>query len=41
MPTDVGTGTFWAGIIDYLAGVELDVVLEDIQRGYGDEGPSA
>lgn len=41
MPTDVGTGTFWAGIIDYLAGVELDVVLEDIQRGYGTEVPAA
>lgn len=37
MPPTVGTGTFWSGIIDYVAGEPLDSVLDDIQAGYPDE----
>lgn len=36
MPTAVGTGTFWAGIVDYAAGAPLPDVLTDIQAGYTD-----
>lgn len=34
MPPAVGTGTFWDGIVDYVAGVPLTIVLEQIQAGY-------
>jgi alpha-glucoside transport system substrate-binding protein len=34
MPPSVGTGTFWEGMIDYVAGTPLDAVLENIQAGY-------
>jgi alpha-glucoside transport system substrate-binding protein len=37
MRPSVGTGTFWSGIIDYVAGEPLDRVLDDIQAGYPDE----
>lgn len=37
MPTAVGTGTFWAGIVDYASGVPLPDVLEGIQAGYDPE----
>lgn len=33
MPPAVGTGTFWSGMIDYVAGEPLDRVLADIQAG--------
>lgn len=35
MPPAVGTGTFWDGMVDLVAGVPLDRVLTDIQSGYG------
>ncbi|MCH7584837.1 MAG: carbohydrate ABC transporter substrate-binding protein [Acidobacteria bacterium] len=35
MAVAVGTGTFWQGMIDYVAGVDLDSVLLNIQQGYG------
>lgn len=35
MLPEVGTGTFWQGITDYVAGVPLDRVLQGIQAGYG------
>ena len=35
MAVAVGTGTFWQGMIDYVAGTDLDSVLINIQRGYG------
>ena len=38
MPPAVGTGTFWRGMIDYVAGVPLDRVLADIQSGYPEGG---
>lgn len=34
MPPEVGTGTFWTGMVDYVAGVPLPTVLERIQAGY-------
>ena len=33
LPTAIGTGTFWTGIVDHLAGVPLDQVLEQIELG--------
>ncbi len=39
MPPAVGTGTFWEGMINYVAGLDLDSVLENIQAGY-DSGSS-
>lgn len=38
MPTAVGTGSFWRGIVDYASGAPLPVVLEQIQAGYADAG---
>lgn len=38
MPPSVGTGTFWRGMVDYVAGVPLDRVLADIQAGYPADG---
>jgi alpha-glucoside transport system substrate-binding protein len=37
MPPAVGTGTFWRGMIDYVAGGALDRILTDIQAGYPEE----
>ncbi|MEO1592638.1 MAG: ABC transporter substrate-binding protein [Cyanobacteria bacterium J06632_22] len=34
MPGVVGTGTFWSGIVDYVAGTPTDKVLEDIQKSW-------
>lgn len=34
MPSAVGTGTFWQGMVDFAAGVPLRQVLEEIQAGY-------
>lgn len=34
MPSAVGTGSFWAGIVDYLSGVDLKTVLEDIEASW-------
>jgi alpha-glucoside transport system substrate-binding protein len=39
MPAGVGAGTFWQGMVDYVAGVPLDSVLENIQSGYGPDSP--
>jgi alpha-glucoside transport system substrate-binding protein len=39
MPPSVGTGTFWSGMIDLVAGVPLDRVLADIQSGYSEGTP--
>lgn len=32
MPRAVGTGTFWSGVLDYVSGVPLDAVLENIEN---------
>ena len=34
MPGQVGAGTFWSGIVDWLTGKSLDNVLSDIQRSW-------
>jgi alpha-glucoside transport system substrate-binding protein len=36
MPPTVGTGTFWQGMVDLVAGVPLESVLAEIQAGYGE-----
>jgi alpha-glucoside transport system substrate-binding protein len=36
MPPAVGTGTFWQGVVDYVAGMPLPTVLQEIQAGYAD-----
>jgi alpha-glucoside transport system substrate-binding protein len=41
MAPDVGTGTFWQGIIDYIAGVPLPQVLEEIEAGYDADADAA
>ena len=39
MPAAVGSGAFWTGVLDYVSGVDLDTVLENIesaaQEAYG------
>ena len=37
MPGAVGTGSFWAGVTDYVGGVPLDTVLSDIQSSWPEE----
>ena len=39
MPPAVGTGTFWAGMVDFVAGSSLETVLAEIEAGY-DQGAS-
>ncbi len=34
MPGEVGTGTFWSGIVDYISGEDLDAILEDIDASW-------
>ena len=34
MPAQVGAGTFWSGIVDWVGGKSLDAVLNDIQRSW-------
>jgi len=34
MPGQVGAGTFWTGIVDWLTGKSLDSVLSDVQRSW-------
>lgn len=35
----VGTGTFWQGMIGYVAGADLDSVLINIETVYGPRSP--
>lgn len=39
MAVTVGTGTFWQGMVDYVAGTDIDSVLTTIQSGYGPPPP--
>ncbi len=39
MPPAVGTGTFWDGMVDLVAGAPLDRVLAEIQSGYSEGTP--
>ena len=34
MPGAVGTGTFWSGVVDYVAGTPVDKVLDDIEASW-------
>jgi len=34
MPAEVGTGTFWSGMVDYVSGEDLDAVLQDIEDSW-------
>lgn len=34
MPGEVGAGTFWAGVVDYISGDPLDPILEDIDASW-------
>ena len=34
MPSSVGTGTFWTGIVDYVGGEDVDEVLKDIEESW-------
>lgn len=34
MPSSVGTGTFWSGVIDFVGGDDLDRVLKEIDEGW-------
>ncbi|MEO1404713.1 MAG: ABC transporter substrate-binding protein, partial [Cyanobacteria bacterium J06635_1] len=34
MPGAVGTGTFWSGVVDYVAGSDVDGVLADIEASW-------
>ncbi len=36
MPGEVGTGTFWTGIVDYIGGEELETVLTEIEASWPD-----
>ena len=37
MPGAVGTGTFWSGMVDYVGGADIDVVLEAIEESWPEE----
>jgi alpha-glucoside transport system substrate-binding protein len=34
MPAEVGAGTFWTGMVDYISGVPLDKVLDSIEKSW-------
>lgn len=34
MPGEVGTGSFWSGVVDYVGGDDLDTVLETIESSW-------
>jgi alpha-glucoside transport system substrate-binding protein len=34
MPGEVGAGAFWSGIVDYVNGVDLDIILEGIDLAW-------
>ena len=34
MPSTVGSGSFWKGMVDWIDGKDTDTVLSDIQAGY-------
>jgi alpha-glucoside transport system substrate-binding protein len=34
MPASVGAGTFWTGMVDYVSGVSVDKVLNDIEASW-------
>jgi alpha-glucoside transport system substrate-binding protein len=34
MPAEVGTGTFWTGMVDYVSGEDLDTVLQKVEDSW-------
>ena len=34
MPSSVGTGTFWTGIVDYVGGDDAEKVLTEIEKSW-------
>jgi alpha-glucoside transport system substrate-binding protein len=34
MPGEVGTGTFWAGVVDYVSGEDLEPILQEIDASW-------
>jgi len=37
MPGEVGAGSFWTGVVDYVGGEDLDSVLETIDASWPSE----
>ncbi|MGB2926437.1 MAG: ABC transporter substrate-binding protein [Limnothrix sp.] len=37
MPGAVGTGTFWSGMVDYVGGMDVDLVLQEIENSWPEE----
>ncbi len=36
MPAEVGAGTFWSGMVDWVSGTETDTVLQNIENSWPD-----
>ncbi|MCP5095008.1 MAG: carbohydrate ABC transporter substrate-binding protein [Chloroflexi bacterium] len=36
MPAEVGAGTFWSGMVDWVSGEDIDTVLQDIEDSWPD-----
>jgi len=36
MPSAIGAGAFWTGVVDYVSGTDLDTVLETIEEASED-----
>jgi alpha-glucoside transport system substrate-binding protein len=34
MPADVGAGSFWTGMVDYVGGRKIDQVLSTIEKSW-------
>ncbi len=34
MPAEVGAGTFWTGMVDYVSGKDADTVLSDVEKSW-------
>ena len=34
MPAEVGAGTFWTGMVDFVSGSDIDTVLSDIEKSW-------
>ncbi len=38
MPAEVGAGTFWTGMVDWVSGTDLDTILQNIEDSWSAEG---
>jgi alpha-glucoside transport system substrate-binding protein len=34
MPSEVGTGTFWSGMVNYVSGADGETVLQEIENSW-------